>query len=333
MKTVLNKRIYFLNIGMMLLLIGLFYYDLSLGSFKIPLSNIFKFWDQDALTNAEYSALKVFRYPRVITAVCAGAALSLSGLLMQTLFQNPLAGPYVLGINAGASLMVALATMTGFSFFSQGFGLIGAALIGALMAGLVILGSAVYVRSKIALLLVGIMLGAFVGALVNVIQAYSSPDDLKTFMLWSFGSLQHVDQSQIPILVVVTILGILFALLLVKPLNLLVLGDVQSKYMGVNVKFIRFLLILITALLTGTITAFCGPIAFVGLITPNIVKFLYKTQDHLYLMFGTVVLGALLILVCDILMQLFAPYFQLPLNAVTAMMGAPIVVWIIFKRF
>lgn len=284
-------------------------------------------------SSTEELTVRIFRIPRVLTAILAGIALSISGLLMQTLFQNPLAGPYVLGINSGASLMVALSTMTGFSLFAQDIGLVGAALVGALGSGLFILFCSLYVRTKVSLLLVGIMFGSFAGALVNVVQSYSNPDDLKIFMLWSFGSLQNVQPDQLGLIGITIIIGLILTLFLIKPLNLLVLGDTSATFLGVNIKLVRFLIILITAILTGTITAFCGPIAFVGLIVPNIVKMIYKTTNHLHLMIGSLLGGALLIVICDVLMQLFQPFIHIPLNALTALMGAPIVVWIIIKRF
>ena len=332
MKTLLSHSSY-KNIILLVVLLGVVLFDVMLGSISISFSDLVKgIFDYDP-TVSEEMTVRIFRIPRVFTAVLAGVALAISGLLMQTLFQNPLAGPYVLGINSGASLMVALSTMTGFAFFSSDLGLVGAALVGALGSGLFILFCSIYVKSKISLLLVGIMFGSFAGALVNVVQSYSNPDDLKIFMLWSFGSLQNVQLDQLGLLTLTIIFGVLMAFLLVKPLNLLVIGDTGASFLGVNLKQIRFVIILITAILTGTITAFCGPIAFVGLIVPNLIKMVYKTAHHLHLMIGTLLGGGILIVVCDICMQLFQPYIHLPLNALTALMGAPIVVWIIIKRF
>jgi iron complex transport system permease protein len=283
--------------------------------------------------NAAELTVRIFRFPRVATAVLAGIGLSVSGLLMQTLFQNPLAGPYVLGINAGAGLLVALSIMTGVGFLSNDLGLIGAALLGAFASGLIILLSSLYVKTRISLLLIGIMFGSFSGALINVVQSYSSPNDLKSFMLWSFGSLQQVDFTQLGIFSLVTVIGLVLTLFLVKPLNLLVLGDKNASLMGVNLKSIRFIIILVTAIFVGIITAFCGPIAFIGLIVPNIVKTIYRTADHLILLVGTMLVGAILLLICDITMQLLNDVVLLPLNALTALIGAPVVIWIIVKKY
>lgn len=315
------------------ILILLVIYDLTLGSVSISANDIYNsVFHYDPQVSEELT-VRIFRFPRVLTAVLAGVALSISGLLMQTLFQNPLAGPYVLGINSGASLMVGLSTMTGFQFFSNDFGLVASALVGAFAAGLFVLFCSIYVKNKVSLLLVGIMFGSFAGALVNVIQSYSNPDDLKVFMLWSFGSLQNVQFEQLGLLSLIVIVGISLTLFLIKPLNLLVLGDKSASFLGVSVKTTRFFIVLVTAILVGTITAYCGPIAFVGLIVPNIIKMIYKTTHHLHLLIGTMLLGALMIVLCDVFMQLLQPILHLPLNALTALMGAPVVVWIILKRF
>lgn len=328
-KHYLNQK----SILLAIVLLVLAFVDMTLGSVSVSLNDLWNgLFDYDAQVS-EQLTVRVFRFPRVMTALFAGIGLALSGLLMQTLFQNPLAGPYVLGINSGASLMVALATMTGVTLFTKDIGVVGAALIGAFGSGMFILFCSLYVRSKVSLLLVGIMFGAFAGALVNVVQAYSTPDDLKKYMLWGFGSLQNIQLEQLGLVFIILLIGVVLTFLLVKPLNLLSLGDQNASFLGVRIKSVRFLIILITAIFTGTITAFCGPIAFIGLIVPNLVKLLFKTANHLYLVIGSALMGALLLVVCDILMQVAQPYLLLPLNALTALMGAPIVVWIILKRF
>ncbi|HLW30071.1 MAG TPA: iron ABC transporter permease [Brumimicrobium sp.] len=328
------NKIYWKRSGLLLmLLLLLVLFDLTLGSFSISLKDIFNgLFNYDATSTVEVT-VRIFRFPRVVTAVLAGAALSISGLLMQTLFQNPLAGPYVLGINSGASLLVALSTMSSFHVVGSDVGLVTSAMVGAFGAGLFILFSSLYVKNKVSLLLIGIMFGSFSGAMVNVVQAYADPNNLKTFMLWSFGSLQGVEFDQLGILSLVVILGISLSLLFVKPLNLLLLGDKSASLLGINVKKVRLLVVLATAVLTGVITAFCGPIAFVGLVVPNMIKMIYKTTNHYHLMIGSVLGGALLIVICDITMQLLSPHLNLPLNALTALIGAPIVMWIIMRKF
>src|SRR5690554_2427866 len=316
-----------------ILLLLLILFDLTLGSFSISVRDVFNGLFNFDASSSEEVTVRVFRFPRVITAVLAGIALSVSGLLMQTLFQNPLAGPYVLGINSGASLLVAFSTMSSFYAVGNDVGLIASAMVGAFGAGLFILLSSLYVKNKVSLLLVGIMFGSFSGAMVNVVQAYADPNNLKTFMLWSFGSLQGVEFNQLGGLSLVILLGVALSILLVKPLNLLLLGDINASLLGVNMKRVRLLIILVTSILTGSITAFCGPIAFVGLVVPNMMKMIYKTTNHYHLMVGSMLGGALLIVACDIIMQLLSPYLNLPLNALTALIGAPIVMWIIMRKF
>ena len=316
-----------------ILLLLLILFDLTLGSFSISVRDVFNGLFNFDASSSEEVTVRVFRFPRVITAVLAGIALSVSGLLMQTLFQNPLAGPYVLGINSGASLLVAFSTMSSFYAVGNDVGLITSAMVGAFGAGLFILLSSLYVKNKVSLLLVGIMFGSFSGAMVNVVQAYADPNNLKTFMLWSFGSLQGVEFNQLGGLSLVILLGVALSILLVKPLNLLLLGDINASLLGVNMKRVRLLIILVTSILTGSITAFCGPIAFVGLVVPNMMKMIYKTTNHYHLMVGSMLGGALLIVACDIIMQLLSPYLNLPLNALTALIGAPIVMWIIMRKF
>jgi iron complex transport system permease protein len=331
----LNKKTYFASATLLLSigLTALVLFDLTLGSVEIGLSDLSQlFVSSDQATELQL-VLQNFRIPRVTTAILAGAALSVAGLLMQTLFQNPLAGPYVLGINSGASMMVALSTMLGFSIVGNDVSLVLSALIGALGAGIFILFCSIYVKSKISLLLIGVMFGSFAAAIVNVIQSYSSPDDLKLFMLWSFGSLQNVSIEQLGLFVSVVLLGILLTIFIVKPLDLLVLGERDASILGVKIRQVRLFIVFITAILTGVVTAFCGPIAFVGLVVPNIVKMIYKTTSHLKLLVGVVLFGSILIVLCDIAMQLLNDFISLPLNSLTALIGAPIVVWIIIRKF
>ena len=331
----LNKKTYFssatllFSIGLVVLVL----FDLTLGSVELGLTDLFQLFTGSDQANEMKLVLENFRIPRVATAVLSGAALSVAGLLMQTLFQNPLAGPYVLGINSGASMMVALSTMLGFSFVGNDVSLVLSALIGALGAGIFILFCSIYVKSRISLLLVGVMFGSFAAAIVNVIQSYSNPDDLKLFMLWSFGSLQNVSLEQLGLFASIVLLGVLLTIFVVKPLDLLVLGERDAAILGVKIRQVRLLIVFITAILTGVVTAFCGPIAFIGLVVPNIVKMIYKTTSHLKLLVGVILFGAFLIVLCDIAMQLLSDFISLPLNSLTALIGAPIVVWIIIRKF
>lgn len=305
---------------------------LSVGQIDISLND---FWQ--AITNFDEHfsneiIAREIRIPRLTMALIAGASLSVVGLLMQTLFNNPLAGPYVLGINSGSSLFVALSIMTGVPFFTSEFGIILNALIGAFLFGLVILFFSRIVRTQIALLLVGLMLGSFISAFVSFIQSASDAQELKVFTLWALGSLQKVEFVQLPLIILFAIIGIVGAFLLVKQLNILVLGDHEAKLMGVNMKKVRFIIIIITAILTGLVTAFCGPIAFVGLAVPNLVRILFKTQQHFVLISASLLMGALFLIICDIVIQLAEPYFLLPINVLTSIIGAPMVIFFILNR-
>ena len=273
------------------------------------------------------------RIPRTFMAIFAGMGLSIAGLLMQTLFNNPLAGPSVLGITSGASLCVAITMMTGISFFTSDIGIVFIALIGALIFSSIILFFSMFVKSQISLLLIGMMLGSFTSALIQVLQVSSQANEIKAFTLWGFGSMQQVNFNQIPLIFAVFIVGVFALIFLIKPLNLLVIGEKPTQLLGIQMKSFRMLIIVVTSIFVGLITAYCGPISFIGLAVPNMVKLLYKTQNHLQLIIGSALVGACTLLFCDLLILWIEPYFVLPLNAVTALIGAPVVVWIILKKF
>ncbi len=276
--------------------------------------------------------LQKIRIPRMLMALLSGASLSLAGLLMQTLFRNPLAGPYVLGINSGASLFVALSIMTGIPFFTTDLSLVSGALIGAFLFGMLVLFFAKIVKNQISLLLIGLMLGSFTSAIVAFIQSVSPSEDLKIFTLWGLGSLQKVNIEQIPYIFMFIWIGITSALLIIKSLNAIVLGEQHAKLLGINVSNTRFIIILITAVLTGITTAFCGPISFVGLAVPNLTRILFKTQQHKILIPGTLLIGGIFILFCDIIIKLLENHFIIPINVLTSLIGAPMVIWLVLKR-
>jgi len=299
--------------------------DISIGDY---IDSIFAFDSE----NPNHLISRELRIPRMTMAIIAGAGLSIAGLLMQTLFNNPLAGPYVLGINSGASLFVALAIMTGIPFFTSDLGLVTNALVGSFIFGLIILFFSTVVRMQISLLLIGLMLGSFTAALVSVIQTASDAQELKIFTLWALGSLQKVDLDQIPIILLCFGVSLLGAFLVVKPLNALVLGDQEAKLLGTNIKRVRLIIILITAIVTGLVTAFCGPIAFVGLAVPNLVRILFKSQNHFVLIIASAIIGGIFILLCDIAIQIIEPHFVMPINALTSLIGAPFVIILVLKR-
>ncbi len=282
--------------------------------------------------NTIHILIREFRIPRMTMAILAGSSLAICGMLMQTLFNNPLAGPYVLGINSGASLIVALSLMTGVSFFSSDLGLISAGIMGSLIFGTIILFCSFAVRSHVSLLLIGLMISSFVGAIISVLESMSGAEELKQFTFWSMGSLQQVSFAQLPMiasLIIVSWISVLFA---VKPLNALVLGQSSAKNIGVNIQQVRVFIIGITAILVGIITAFCGPIAFVGLAIPNLVRIIFKTQNHLVLYIGNLLIGGLFLLLCDCFIQLIEPRLLFPINAFTSILGAPFVIYMLLKK-
>lgn len=283
-------------------------------------------------TNTNQIIGREIRVPRMMTALLAGGALSVAGLLMQTLFKNPLAGPYVLGINSGATLLVGLSILTGFSFFSTNVGIILNALVGAFIFGLIILAFSKFVKNQLSLLLIGIMLGSFTSAIIAILQSLSNAQELKLFTLWGLGSLQKITFEQLPLVLLIVIIGLLLTILLGKKLNLLVLGEKEAQLMGVNIQLTRYYIIGITAILAGVITAYCGPIAFVGLAVPNITRILFKSQNHHLLIITSFIIGALFLLSTDIIIQLLESRLVIPINAITALAGSPIVVLIVFRK-
>lgn len=302
------------------------------GQISLSFSEILSAFGSYDSNNMNHLIFFEFRIPRMAMAVLSGGALAVSGMLMQTLFNNPLAGPYVLGINSGASLVVALTLLTGIPFFTSDLGLITGALLGSFLFGSVILLFSVYVRSHISLLLIGLMISSFVGALITTLESISAAEQLKIFTFWSFGSLQQTTFDQLPIILGSIGLGITGSFFLSKPLNAMVLGEVSAKTLGVPIRALRISVISITAVLTGTITAFCGPIAFVGLAIPNLTRMLFRTQNHQYLLIGNLLIGGIFMLTCDTIIQILEPYAVLPINAFTSLIGAPFVVYIILKK-
>ena len=303
----------------------LFCIDLSVGSVSIPLREVWA-----ALTGGECPAATAkiiinIRLIKAIVALLAGAALSVSGLQMQTLFRNPLAGPYVLGISSGASLGVALVMLTG---IGSSLGVAGAAWIGA-GAVLLIIGAIGHrIKDIMVILILGMMFSSGVSAIVQILQYISREDALKSFVIWTMGSLGDVTGSQLLILIPAVLAGLLLAVVAIKPLNMLLFGEEYAVTMGLDIRRCRTILFVSTTLLAGTVTAFCGPIGFIGLAMPHITRMLFGNSDHRVLVPGTVLTGASILIVCDIISKLFT----LPINAITALLGIPVVVWIVLRN-
>lgn len=299
--------------------------DISLNDYSSAL------FDYDPKSTDQLIAREI-RIPRLIMALIAGGGLSIAGLLMQTLFNNPLAGPYVLGINSGSSLFVAFTIMTGIPLLTSDLGIVAGALIGAFIFGIIILGFSLVVKSHISLLLIGLMLGSFTSALVYILQMASDSHELKAFTMWAMGSLQNVELTQLPIITALFGVGVISSFFIVKALNVLVIGEKDAKLLGINYRTTRMIIIVITALFTGLITAYCGPIAFVGLAVPNLTKILFKTQNHLVLLVACILIGAIFMVSCDILIQLSEHRINIPINAITSLIGAPFIVYIVLKK-
>lgn len=308
----------------------LFVADIAYGSVRIPLSDLFS--DNELYHNIIYN----FRLPKALTALTTGAAISVAGLIMQTLFRNPLAGPYVLGVSSGASLGVAIFILAGSilpaAFIESDWGLVISATLGAILVLMMVLAVSLRVRQAVSLLIVGIMFGQLSGSLVTILQNSSDPDSLKLFVVWTFGSLSAVTWNYMWVMLPIVIVGLTIVFAIQKPLNALLLGENYAQGLGVNTSRIRLLIIIAIALLAGATTAFTGPIAFIGMAVPHLVRGLLKTSNHQLTIPGSVLIGASLLLLCDLVCQLPANGYTLPINAVSALIGAPIIIWIILKN-
>lgn len=306
-------------------LVVLFAVDICSGSIWLsPLGS--------SLSALEKQILIDIRLPKALTAIIAGIALSIAGLMMQTLFRNPLAGPYTLGISSGATLGVALITMCSVLLTTMHTALLlpFAACIGATLVLLLVVAVSKRVTSNVSLLIVGMMFGSIASALVNVLQNFSNPDSLKLFIVWTLGSLHSVGWSDMPFLLGVVIVGLIIVLCVLKPLNGLLLGEDYARGLGINIGRTRLLIVLATGLLAGGITAFCGPIAFIGVAVPHIARGILKSSNHRYTIPFSALIGACLLLACDILCSLATS--PLPISTVSALFGAPIIIWIIMKK-
>lgn len=316
-------------------LVLLFLVDLTWGSIRIPFGEVVKtFFLGQGKDKINSEILINFRLPKAITAILAGSALAVAGLMMQTLFRNPLAEPYILGVSSGASLgvgVVMMATsMLPAVLISSGWGMIISAITGASIVLLLVIGVSFKVQNSVSLLIVGIMFGTIASSLVSVLQYFSNPDAIKLFIMWNLGSLSAVSWEYLQILVPVVVSGLLLAFFLSKRLDGLLLGENYARGLGISILQTRILIVVATGVLAGAITAFTGPIAFIGVAVPHIARGLFRTAKHRILMPASILLGACLILICDIISQI--PTHTLPINTISALFGAPIIIWIILKR-
>jgi iron complex transport system permease protein len=304
----------------------LLFINLFFGSITISFSDLKEGIAADIFYN--------IRIPKTITAILAGGSLAISGLLMQTLFRNPLAGPYVLGVSSGAGLFVAIAMILfgGVSNYFVGKSLISvSAITGSLLIMLLVLFISKRSRSNTTVLLVGIMLSQILGAFEGLIEYMSNPAALKSFVVWGMGSVSNTSNKDIFILLPVCLIFCLATLFLSKPLNAILLNETYAQNLGVNVNRLRLTIIFITAILTGLVTAFCGPIAFVGLSVPIACRLLFKTSHQLHQLTYCFLLGAIILLFCDTICQLLSNSYALPINTITTIIGSPVVIYLIFK--
>jgi iron complex transport system permease protein len=323
-----------------LLLLTLFLVNISTGAVAIPLSEILKTFFGSQENNAWAYIVLAFRLPKALTAILVGVALSVAGLVMQTFFANPLASPSELGVSAGASLGVASITLSsGVSWSAlQNLGIIGnslvatVAIIGSMAIMVLILLISRFTNNNTALLIIGLMLGSLAISLIGLWQFLSSPEQIRDFLWWSFGSLASTNYEQVFIIAIS--IGISFILLLfqIQKLNALLLGEMYAQSMGVNVRRLRWVLIVLVSVLSGVTTAFCGPIGFVGLAVPHLSRSIFRTANHWVLLPASALLGASVLLFCDILAQNLFANFSMPINLITSLLGSPLVIWIVMKR-
>jgi len=330
----------FLIIGIVLSILLLFLINLSVGSIAIPLKEVFRILlgEESVKSSWQYIVLN-YRLPKAIVTSLSGIGLSIGGLLMQTLFRNPLAGPYVLGISSGASLGVAFVVFGSSllplfltSIFLSPYGLVLSACFGSFLVLISVLVVSRKLKDTMAILIVGLMFGSITIAIINVFTYFSTVEQLKKFTLWSLGNLGNQSWDSIFILLLLIFIGLVLSYICIKPLNALLLGENYAKSMGIKFRQTKNLIIIATSILAGSITAFVGPIAFIGLAVPHLAKLLFETSDHKILFWTTISLGVITMLICDTISQMPGLDFIFPINAVTSIVGAPVVIWLLVQK-
>ncbi len=331
-----TKQFIFLSIALMVIAFA----NVNFGSVSIPSKDILAILLGDTSIKESWEIIILnFRVPKAITAILVGSGLSISGLLMQTLFRNPLAGPFVLGISSGASLGVAILIL-GAGFFGgmlsglamSNWSLAIAASLGAGLVLVAVMLAANKVRNTMSILIIGLMFGSLSAAFISVLSYFSEASKIQQYIFWGFGSLGNLSWEEIGVFVLIFSLGIIGILFVIKPLNSLLLGENYAKSLGINIKKSRNVILAITSLLTGVITAFAGPIAFIGLAVPHITKLVFRTSNHKVLVPAVAIVGAIILLICDMIAQLPTSEFTLPINAITSLFGAPIVIWLLIRK-
>jgi len=333
-----RNSILFTTLSLLLVLTLLL--NISFGQVSIPIKEVVKSILGSSVEKETWEYIITnYRLPKAITAILVGISLSVSGLLMQTFFRNPLAGPYVLGLSSGSSLGVAFVVLgSSFlpsivaQFFISSYGIILASCIGSLFVLLLIVLVSKYLRDVMSILIVGLMFSSFTSAIVNILTYFSTAEQLQKYTFWSMGNIGNISWQNIGFLSIAIFIGTLLSIVSLKPLDALLLGENYAKSMGLNFKKTQNIIILSTSILTGSITAFVGPIAFIGLAVPHLTKLLFQTSNHKTLFIGTILIGSIIMLLCDLISQMPMSDFTLPINAITSLVGAPIVIWLIIKR-
>ncbi len=335
-----NKSYKTIFIVISVVLVICFITNISLGSVLIPWFDTLKSLVGASVEKESWRHIIIdYRLPKAITAILVGSGLGISGLLMQTLFRNPLAGPFVLGISSGASLGVALlilgSAFVGGStalFLVSNWGLVTAASLGSMLVLFMVMLVSIRVRDTMAILIIGLMFGSITAAIVSVLSYFAPAEQLQRYIFWGFGSLGNLSWTDLLIFIGIYSIGILLTVASIKSLNTLLLGENYARSLGLNIKKSRFLIIIATGLLAGSITAFAGPIAFIGLAVPHLTKQVFHTSDHKTLIPAVMVTGSLIMLICDTIAQLPGTEYTLPINAITSLIGAPVVIWLLVRK-
>jgi iron complex transport system permease protein len=336
----MSKRYKYSFLVLALVLVLCFFLNISLGSVSIPFKAVFNSIIGSPVVQESWEHIILnYRLPKAITAIIVGSGLGISGLLMQTLFRNPLAGPFVLGISSGASLGVALVILgSGLlggvfaSLFISKWGIVIAASLGSFLVLLAVLIVSIRVRATMAILIIGLMFASITAAIVSVLSYFGSAEQLQQYVFWGFGSLGNLSWNDLAILLLIYTIGILATVFSIKPLNTLLLGENYAKSLGLNIKKSRLIIIIATSLLAGTITAFTGPIAFIGLAIPHLTRQVFNTSNHKILLPAVFLIGSIVMLICDSISQLPNSDYTLPINAITALIGAPVVIWLLVRK-
>jgi len=336
----MSKKIGNVLIWPLLLLMLSLALNLSLGSVHIPMGYIFGAVFSSTVVDETWQYILFdYRLPKAITAILVGGGLSVSGLLMQTLFRNPLAGPFVLGVSSGASLGVALLVLGSGLFggytttlFTGPWALVIASASGSFLVLLAVISASSKIKDAMALLIIGLMFGSLTGAVVSVLSYFSNAEALQKYVFWSFGGLGHLTWIAVLILTLCVILGLMVALVSLKSMNALLLGPKYAQSLGISIKRSALLMVLSTSILAGSITAFAGPIAFVGLAVPHLVRQINGTPDHKIILPSSFLWGSIVMLLCDTVAQIPFSSLTLPINAITSILGAPVVIWILLRR-